>query len=148
MKNNLIKITIRNFAKAVSIPPKLRNANIDSRKNQSLFRYESLIDNQRDVNLEKEKTHYFNLIESCSKSMIFNHFKLNDSDYNRIFNEFYSFISQKLGTKQINKLIQTIEEIKAKLDSNDIEKTEDLFKFLISKLYYLTEDKGKDVLNI
>lgn len=143
MKNNLIKITIRNFSKTVSIPPKLRNLSIDQRKNLSLFRYESLIDNQTDANLEKEKAHYNNLIESCSKSMIFNHFKLNDSDNNNIFNEFYSFTSQKLDTKQINRLIQIIDEIKVKLDSDNIEKTEDLFKFLISKLYYLTEDKGK-----
>jgi hypothetical protein len=142
MKNNFLRISIKYFSKTVSIPPKLRNSNVDSRKNSSLFKFESLIDNQRDANLDKEKAHYNNLIESCSKSMIFNHFKLNDSDNNVIFNEFYSFTSQKLETKDLNKLIHIIEEIKAKLDSDNIEKTEDLFKFLISKLYYLTENKG------
>ena len=142
MKNTLIRISSKNFAKAVSIPPKLRNANIDARKNTSLFKYEAFIDNPRDANLEKEKTHYNNLVESYSKSMILYHFKLNDSDQNNVFNEFYYFTSQNLNSNYLNKLIQIIDEIKVKLDSDDIEKTEELFKFLISKLYYLTEDKG------
>jgi len=143
MKNNFFKFSIRKFSKSVSIPPKLRNAGLETKKNQSLFKYESLIDNPRDNNLEKEKSHYNNLIENSSKNMIFNHFKLNDSDNNSNFNEFYTYTSQKLDTNQINKLIHVIVEIKFKLDSDNIEKTEDLFRFLISKLYNLTEDKGK-----
>jgi len=146
MKISFIKLSIKNFSKSVSIPPKLRNTAGDAKRSQSLFKYESLIDNQRDINLDKERAHYNNLIENCSKTMIFNHFKLNDFDNNNNFNQFYSFTSQKLETKDINKLIQIINEIKSKLDSDDIEKTEDLFKFLISKLYHLTEDKGKNIL--
>ena len=142
MKKYFVKISVRNFSKTVSVPPKLRNTTLDNRKNQSLFKYESLIDNQRDNNLNQEKAHYNNLIDSCSKSMIFNHFKLNDIDNNNDFNEFYNFVSKNLDTKQINKFIQIVNEIKEKLNSENIEKTEELFKFFISKLYYLTEDKG------
>ncbi len=146
MKISFFRLSLKNFSKSVSVPPKLKNTTGDPRKNQNLFKYESLIDNKRDNNLEKEKIHYNNLIDNCSKTMIFNHFKLNDFDNNYNFNQFYSFTS-KLGTKDINKLIQIINEIKNKLDSDDIQKTEDLFKFLLSKIYNLTEDKGKSFFN-
>lgn len=142
MKNNFFKISIRHFSKTVSIPPKLRNLNVDPRKTTGIYRYESLIENQRDTDLDREKTHYNSLIESCSKSMIFNHFKLNDSGNYEAFNEFYNYTSQNLETKEINNFIQIIDEIKKKLNSDNIEKTEELFKFLISKLYYLTVNKG------
>lgn len=143
MKRNLLSISKKYFSKTVSIPPKLRNASIDSRKNQGLYKYEALIDNPRDNNLNEEKAHYNNLIESCSKSMIFNHFKLNDIQSNHNFNEFYNYITKNLHTNELNKFIQILDEIKTKLDSNNIEKTEDIFKYLLSKLYYLSNDKGK-----
>ena len=143
MKKNLLKITYKYFSKTVSVPPKLRNANtIDTKRNQGLFRYESLIDNPRDNSLNEEKINYNNLIEHCSKSMIINHFKLNNDENLNDFNQFYNFTSQHLDTKAINKFIQIIEEIKMKIESDDIEKTEDIFKFLLSKLYYLTDDRG------
>lgn len=142
MKKNLLISLKKNFSKTVQIPPKLRN---DSKRNiqKGVYKYERYLDNPRDEFLHKEKTHYNNLIETCSKRMIYNHFNMNQTDSNKDFFQFYNYISNNLNLVQLNNSIKIIEDIKAKLESKDIGKTENLFQFLLSKLYNLTDDRSK-----
>jgi hypothetical protein len=145
-KNLIINFLKKKFSKTIQIPPKLRNESL--RQQKGVFKYENQLENTRDDLLDKEKIHYNNLLESCSKRMIYNHFNLNKEEHDREFLEFYNYISNNLDISQLNKTIKIIDDIKCKLDSKDVEKTENVFKFLLSKLFYLTKDPSKKNSNL
>lgn len=139
MKNFIVNTLRKTFSKTVQIPPKFQNQDL-KRVQKGVYKFENYIDNTREDSLHKEKVHYNNIIEICSKRMIYNHFNMNQKDNNKVLFDFYNFIAFNLDINQINKGIKIIDEIKVKLNSKKIGKTENLFKYLLSKLYYLTND--------
>jgi len=140
-KNLIINFLKKNFSKTLQIPPKYRNEPKNQKK--GVYKYETQLENIRDDTLNKEKIHYNDLLEICSKRMIYNHFNLNQEYQNQQFTEFYYFIIHNLDNNYLNKLMKIINDIKLKLDSKDVDKTENVFKYLLSKLFYLTDDKSR-----
>lgn len=159
MKKYFYKFVTKSFAKnVVTIPPKLKSKNSqkESKKKISpiynLLKSEKLAgSNNEKLNIE-EKMDYETIVTEASKLMLINYFKIyeNKTVKEKELSNLCEYIEKVLNPSEISSFIKALEEAKKIINSESVEKTEEVFKLFIDKLYNLSTNKAmtKTLINL
>ena len=106
----LVYIIKCNFAKIVSIPPRLKIKNPKpTDKNMlnplyNLLKSEKLSENKNETFNSIEKSSYDELIISSSKNLSDNYYNIYDQEQEKHIESLYLFLNESLSTKEIDKI--------------------------------------------
>ncbi len=147
----IYKFVVRKFAKnVICIPPKLKAKNPQKEnKNKlspiyNLLKSEKLAESTNEKLNVEEKRDYETLLKDSSKVMLMNFYKIYEDKAVRIkeTKNLYDLVNKTLNYKEVNLFIIYIKEIKRIIDSEEIEKTEEVFKMFLDKIYNISSNKG------
>jgi hypothetical protein len=156
-KLNFLSITLKRFSKGVVIfPPKLKTKNLpkltDKKKKKSpiynLLTSKKLVNSPNEIQNLTEKQDYENLIEKSAEGMLFNSLKLTENKSSADMKNLYDFISKNLKLNDSNDFIGHLSEVRKIFNSEEVEKTKDIFKLFLDKIYSLSDSKGNFKNNI
>jgi hypothetical protein len=152
MKNYFYKIITKTFAKnVVSLPPKLRSKNPQKENKKKLSPIYNLLKSEKlaESNNEKlnvqEKLDYETILTEASKTMLMNYYKIYEDKSNRErdLKNLCDYLQKCYLSNEINLFINHLKDTKKIIDSDNVEKTEEVFKMFIDKVYNINTNKSK-----
>lgn len=150
MKNYFYKLILKSFAKnVVSLPPKLRSKNPQKENKNKLSPIYNLLKSEKlaESNSEKlnvqEKLDYETILSEASKTMLMNYYKIyEDKTYrDKDMKNLTEYLQKCYLANEINLFINYLKDAKKIIDSENVEKTEEVFKMFIDKVYSINSNK-------
>lgn len=150
MKNYFYKLILKSFAKnVVSLPPKLRSKNPQKENKNKLSPIYNLLKSEKlaESNSEKlnvqEKLDYETILSEASKTMLMNYYKIyEDKTYrDKDMKNLTEYLQKCYMSNEINLFINYLKDAKKIIDSENVEKTEEVFKMFIDKVYSINSNK-------
>lgn len=146
----LYKIINKNFGKnVVSIPPKLKSKNPQKENKKkltpiyNLLKSEKLAESINEKLNVQEKFDYETILKEASQSMLLNYYKIYEdkSAKERELKNLQEYLQKFYSTKELNNFINYLNDAKKIIDAENVEKTEEVFKMFIDKIYNLNSNK-------
>jgi hypothetical protein len=152
----IYKIFSKTFAKnVISIPPNLRTKNPqkDNKKKLSpiynLLKSEKLAESSNEKINVQEKLDYETILKEASKSMLLNYYKIYEdrSTREKDLKNLSEYLQKFYSSREMNTFLNDLKAAKKIIDSDNVEKTEEVFKMFIDKVYSLNSNKSKHKIN-
>lgn len=108
----------------------------------NLFTTSKLVESKQEIANYHEKSASSTLLRENSKAMFLNYFNISEPENkDQLLENLYKHLTKFYDSQEINKFLGIIQETKGIINSDDIEKTEEIFKIFIHKLFDMTEKK-------
>jgi hypothetical protein len=146
----IYKIICKTFGKnVVSIPPKLKSKNPQKENKKklspiyNLLKSEKLAESINEKLNVQEKYDYETILKESSQSMLMNYYKIYEDKTlkEKEIKNLQDYLQTFYSTKELNNFINHLNEAKKIIDTENVEKTEEVFKMFIDKIYNLSNNK-------
>ena len=152
----IYNIVFKRFSTGViTIPPNLKSKNPQKENKKklspiyNLLRSEKLAGSNNEKLNVQEKLDYETILKEASKIMLLNYYKIYEDKTTREkdIKNLSDYLQKFYSSKELNVFINNLKESKKVIDSENVEKTEEVFKMFIDKIYSLNTNKSNNFFN-
>jgi hypothetical protein len=149
----IYQIIFKKFSNKIYIPPKLRTKNPvkanDTKKKQSpiynLLKSQKLVESTGEkINIE-ERLDYETIISDAAKQMLLSYYKIYEdkTERHKEVKNLYECLKKFYTPNEINLFLTHFKWIKNIINTQDVQKTEEIFKMFIDRVYNINNNKSK-----